>query len=390
MFGVLAVVGFAFITHWSLYSPLHTSTQVFPEYIAISRPVPLRGTPTERFRDNLLDETKDITTWLYAGWTNSVMIQINLIYLALLTDRIPILSKFVPTTQTPGAEFLLFSEVFDLPRLRDALNMHILGTSVESIGCWSTRKAQFNREPVPTSHSRLYQWTKKFTYPSSYLSDIARFAYPETRNENLGDRVLSSLNVSLPPDEHLLCFDELYFLCTAVPDDEFDWDYNPQWKLVGQHMHWAPQLSQLAYVHLNRAFGLRGTDPTPPYIAIHARRGDIDVCSDKTACFSSITVISRRVEEVRQGLLETRGIEILSRHILMTSDETDPKWWDEILETHGAWYPVFVDAVIQSGGVGFIGTHGSTMSSLARRRAQSWHNAVTVIFKWGNPTADDH
>ena len=49
-----------------------------------------------------------------------------------------------------------------------------------------------------------------------------------------------------------------------------------------------------------------------------------------------------------------------------------------------------IDAVIQSGGVGFLGTDRSTMSTLARRRVQSWHNGVVRTVKWGEKGADDH
>ena len=52
-------------------------------------------------------------------------------------------------------------------------------------------------------------------------------------------------------------------------------------------------------------------------------------------------------------------------------------------------YPVLIDAVIQSGGVGFIGTDRSTMSEIAMRRCQSWHDGVTRIVKWGYIGADD-
>lgn len=53
-------------------------------------------------------------------------------------------------------------------------------------------------------------------------------------------------------------------------------------------------------------------------------------------------------------------------------------------------YPVLIDAVIQSGGIGFVGTDRSTMSNLARRRVQSWHNGVVRAIKWGHLGADDH
>jgi hypothetical protein len=53
-------------------------------------------------------------------------------------------------------------------------------------------------------------------------------------------------------------------------------------------------------------------------------------------------------------------------------------------------YPVFIDAVIQSNGAGFVGTHGSTMTTVALRRVESWHNGPTRVVRWGWPGADDH
>jgi hypothetical protein len=53
-------------------------------------------------------------------------------------------------------------------------------------------------------------------------------------------------------------------------------------------------------------------------------------------------------------------------------------------------YPLLIDAVIQSGGIGFVGTDRSTMSEIALRRCQSWHGAVTRMVKWGHIGADDH
>jgi hypothetical protein len=55
-----------------------------------------------------------------------------------------------------------------------------------------------------------------------------------------------------------------------------------------------------------------------------------------------------------------------------------------------ARYPVFIDAIIQSNGAGFVGTRGSTMSLLASRRVQSWHDGATRLVRWGRPGADDH
>jgi len=53
-------------------------------------------------------------------------------------------------------------------------------------------------------------------------------------------------------------------------------------------------------------------------------------------------------------------------------------------------YPLLVDAVIQSSGIGFIGTASSTMSILAGRRVESWYGGVFKQVKWGSAHADDH
>lgn len=53
-------------------------------------------------------------------------------------------------------------------------------------------------------------------------------------------------------------------------------------------------------------------------------------------------------------------------------------------------YPLLIEAVIQSSGIGMIGMHGSTMSLLAGRRVQDWHSGVYIDMKWGTPNADDH
>ncbi|KAG1833389.1 hypothetical protein EV424DRAFT_1365169, partial [Suillus variegatus] len=56
---------------------------------------------------------------------------------------------------------------------------------------------------------------------------------------------------------------------------------------------------------------------------------------------------------------------------------------------YGKWHPVLLDAIIQSNGT-FVGTRGSTTSTLASRRVQSWHDGATRLIRWGWPSADDH
>jgi len=228
-------------------------------------------------------------------------------------------------------------------------------------------------------------------------------AFPETRSANLQPpRESPNHHVSLPPDEHLLCYDYLYYVSANQPF-EFDFDYSPAWRFVGKHMHWFPPLQNLAELYIRRAIGAPEDGPTPPWIAIHMRHGDFKVfCSDDpSACFPSLSVISRRVEEVKAELLQRKGIVV--NNVIMTSDERDPSWWDGVkaqgwfaidhnntVERFGPWYPVLIDAVIQSTGVGFVGTDKSTMSIMARRRVESWMDGAVRTVKWGGPDADNH
>jgi hypothetical protein len=55
-----------------------------------------------------------------------------------------------------------------------------------------------------------------------------------------------------------------------------------------------------------------------------------------------------------------------------------------------ARYPVIIDAVVQSNGMGFVGTDLSTFSVLARRRVEDWQRGATRTVKWGYKGADDH
>jgi len=210
---------------------------------------------------------------------------------------------------------------------------------------------------------------------------------------------------------------------------------------VGQHMHWVPSLENLAVQYVRRAIGANENDPTPPvsstlphvtfpyaelptsqWIAIHVRHHDFaSWCFGVPVedCFASIPVIARRVREVKEELLERKGI--VANHVIMTSDERNATWWEEVTaqgwfsvdhsktgELYGEWYvnskftvlffpnnidsryPVLIDAAIQSGGEGFVGTDRSTMSVLARRRVQSWRDGAVRTVKWGTLDADDH
>ncbi|KAE9398471.1 hypothetical protein BT96DRAFT_1020127 [Gymnopus androsaceus JB14] len=393
----------------------------------------LNGPPTERFRDNLRADIKYLTSWPAAGWTNDVMTYANMIYLGFITDHVPVVPAFTPSHINEGAKApvppILFGDVFDVPRMRNLTGKSILewkdvkdpqSEAVDEVGCWNIWEAVQYREhfprrsPVPDilkldiSYTTAPSWVKLYPDfehdPHATFWSLARLAFPEARNENLITPLPSPQHgVSLPPDEQLLCYDYLYYACAQQPY-EYDMDYSPAWSQVAQYMHWTPSLTNLANAYINRAIGLPEDVPTPPYIAIHVRHYDFagwcgEIPLDE--CFASITIIARRVREVQERIRVEKGITV--DHVIMTSDERNQTWWQEVAEQgwkipdhsqtkelYGDWHPVLVDATIQSGGIGFVGTDRSTMSIMAKRRVQSWQNGITALVKWGYVGADDH
>ncbi|KIK40127.1 hypothetical protein CY34DRAFT_87868, partial [Suillus luteus UH-Slu-Lm8-n1] len=163
---------------------------------------------------------------------------------------------------------------------------------------------------------------------------LASLGFPEARSSSLE---LSPTNhpsphhqLSLPPDDHVLCFDFLYYV-SAHHTWEWEWelDYSPAWRFVGQHMRWTARMERIADMHARRAMGVMVDGPTPPYVSIHIRHGDFsEQCEGIPIdqCFASLPVIACRVSEVQNELRTRKGID--ATHVLMTSDETDPEWWD--------------------------------------------------------------
>ena len=84
--------------------------------------------------------------------------QINLVYLAIITDRIPIIAMFTPSHVGGSAPPVDFGLVFDVPRLRTALGMPILewhevkdrnSETIDELGCWNTWESVQKRETFP-------------------------------------------------------------------------------------------------------------------------------------------------------------------------------------------------------------------------------------------------
>ncbi|KAJ7065506.1 hypothetical protein C8F01DRAFT_1053631 [Mycena amicta] len=399
----------------------------------------LRGLPTEAFKDNLLPEVQYITSWTGSGFTNDVMTFINLIYLGLLTQRVPILPHFTPThvgRDTGGAHNAVgidFGDVFDLPRYFELTGQPLLewwqvkdrkSETIDPLGCWNVWEpvSPANKGPhwtpsphrlkLDVSYANAPGWIKRSPDSPDDLhtqfTALMALGFPTMRNKFMTAPSESPLlKQYIKPDEHMLCFDNLYWACD-LEGHEMEKDWSAAWRLVGQHLHWTPKLERLADEYLRQAFGLSAGEPIPPFISIHARRGDFATsyaCNDapKEECFAPLSAYDRRVKQMQADLLSRKGV--TASHVILTSDEEDEGWWKTTLETyaadgwsranhvqmdtakkHGLWYPILIDAAMQSHemAMGIVGTFSSTVSIMSGKRIVSWNDAEPLqMVKWG-------
>ncbi|KAJ7897112.1 GDP-fucose protein O-fucosyltransferase-domain-containing protein, partial [Mycena olivaceomarginata] len=308
----------------------------------------VNGLPTESFRDNLRLDTKYITSWGSGGWSNDVMSVMNLVYLGLITDRVPVLPVFLPSyfmRNNYGNDHspLPFSQVFDLEGLRKAMKQPVLewgdvkaskSTVLDEIGCWNVWESIQYHDAAPRqsfapwflkldiSYTKTPDWIKmkpNFEHDrySSFWA-LASLAFPSTRAKSL-----------VPP------------LPTKHNSDEMELDYSPAWRFVGRHMRWATRLERLADEYIRRTLHIQPDEPIPPFISVHVRHNDF-----KDWCEPGVSLDEFR--EVQDEIKERKGIEV--QHVIVTSDEKNHTWWRDVdelgwlavdhtrtKELHGLW-----------------------------------------------------
>ncbi|THH17713.1 hypothetical protein EUX98_g9074 [Antrodiella citrinella] len=357
----------------------------------------------------------------------------NLIYLARITNRVPVLPPLDSYIgKRPVA--IPFSAIFDLPRLERELRMDIVewkdvkysqSEEVDVLGCWGvfqvadlhTSGPRFSRNAMDLKLDLSYtkapasvKLIPGFEHDShSSFWSLAPLAFSDLRAKALASMDVETLpgpwtGAIALPDEQMVCYDYLFYVCADVPA-EFERDVYPAWEVVQKHFRWTIAVERVGQEYLRRVLNVSSDAVVPPHITIHARHGDFkDWCNeyDPQACFASLATFAKRVAELKDELRTTKGIQV--EHVIMTSDEQDAAWWDQVremgwlsidhdkegtTERHGEWYPVIVDAYVQSAGIGFVGTDRSTFSTIARLRVRDWNGGAVRMVKWGKPDADD-
>ncbi|KAK0462618.1 uncharacterized protein EV420DRAFT_1199247 [Desarmillaria tabescens] len=395
----------------------------------------VQGTPGENFRDNLRDDKSYLTAWCLGGFTNLYMCQVNLIYLGIISDRIPVLPPFSPSHHVTGV--IAFGDVFNLKHLRDVLQLPVIewsdiktplkklgdpDASWEKIGCWSVRSRDVNEPSPDYNFARALALDASYTrvpdlmYRSSNLDEghtnfwnLASLIYPV--QPAFQDQTFPLLKASAkgerePPDRHLACFDTLYYVGSGAETFEWNHPWSPAWRTVGKHLRFSEHMERLGKEYASKVFDV-APDQLPPFIAVHIRHGDFKgncwATKDIKECYANLPAFVRRVEEVQEELREKLGLDVI--HIIMSTDEKDEEFWEEVdflgwgyidheqegtIKTYGEWYGPIIDIVIHSLAVGFVGTDGSTLSLVSGKRVEDWNNGVTRMVKWGYAGADNH
>ncbi|KAF5326229.1 hypothetical protein D9611_000410 [Ephemerocybe angulata] len=391
--------------------------------------------PTDTFRANLRSDQYYVTAWATGGFTNEFLSYVHLLYLAFVSERVPILPPFIADAHiTWGTGPVDFGEIFNISALETHLKRPILEWSdvktvqqtrpstpefysytnnhTERIGCWSTRARHEAKPAGATRHEGLLGFDASYTRvpniayknpdrqddPNVMFHALAatiavRHPYPTS---DLPLMAASPSGSKLRPDEHLACYDFLYYATSGITDYEWKYPWSPEWRVIGVHLPFTDRMIDLATKYLRTVYSKEltqsGLNDLPPLITVHIRRGDftgVGQCSNDKPCRTGTELFAKAVDEVKKQLAEERGLQVPS--VFITSDEKEPLFWDEIsalgwrfinhtaektLDRYGEWYPPLIDTVALSLGVGFVGTLDSTFSTLSARRVEDWNRGA--------------
>ena len=71
------------------------------------------------------------------------------------------------------------------------------------------------------------------------------------------------LKHKMKPDQHVMCWDFLYWVVVRRLWDEWELEYSPQWQ-IATHIHWAKRVVDLANSYLMRLFKVSSPERIPP------------------------------------------------------------------------------------------------------------------------------
>jgi hypothetical protein len=192
-----------------------------------------------------------------------------------------------------SAGVIPFGDIFDLAELRKQLRIPILEwrdvkklpsrysedpyvtSMIEPLGCWTTRKEN-EREPiraenvvhhlgVDASFTRVPNWTRyqpaNTDDPHVVFPELAALVHPRdpiVRPDSLKTLAPSPGGHSHLPEEHLSCFDTMYFVTSGVKPFEWQHSWSPAWVTVGRRLRFTKGMKHLGKEYLANVFSFSG------------------------------------------------------------------------------------------------------------------------------------
>ena len=250
---------------------------------------------------------------VYCSLTQS-LIQVNMIYLGTITDRVPIIPPFAPDhhicqslpfsskdnflilLSASSAGIIPFGDIFDLEHLRHVLRRPILEwrdvkklpyhnpystSEIEDLGCWSSRKEKAT-EPIraenvvhhlglDVAYTRVPRLTRlKPQDDHVVFSQLAATIYPVrplVSPQSLPKFAPSPLGHSLSPDEKLTCFDFLYYSTSGVDVYEWRFSWSPAWQSIARHLKFTQPMLDLGREYLRKVFLIDESDYELPPVS---------------------------------------------------------------------------------------------------------------------------
>ncbi|KAL7410112.1 hypothetical protein BDY24DRAFT_418231 [Mrakia frigida] len=383
------------------------------------------------------------------GVTNQVVTLANMIYIALLSSRVPIVPSIYgyagqlggPLVTSPLLD-LPFSSMFDLPRLFDHLHReHGLAGIIEwkdlvnvtkgdaydkwnatsdwvDISCWNAFVPPF-QDPMRTH--RLNPTFSPLPPPTTpprggiSIPTLTSYLHPDSPIIQPYLQAINGTVASLPSTK-IACVDNLYYASVSIfVSNEWAGEAGFEvgaWPAVGRHMHWNPELRARGETVRRWLFGVSEWEEPVDFISVHIRHGDfLGSCplstpdSDIVPLCRSSDQYAYAVASMQSAILRQTGKTI--KEVFVATDETDAlflheltvvrrwKLVDEQLSLRirrdwGDWHPTLIDKVLLSMGKGFVGTYSSTMSIASARRVEDWNGGPPSIYVNRNsPVGDD-
>ncbi|GAA5979773.1 hypothetical protein JCM5350_002044 [Sporobolomyces pararoseus] len=396
----------------------------------------------DSFRDELATDMQYVTTPQTGDFAEQTMNLYHLAHLAAVLQRIPIAMPLaVSSLETPLEKPQMpVSSIYDMSRFSHTTSIAMLdwqdlkpdleAEKAEKLGCWTgalgapeiqQRAESMWRSGLATSFVPVRVSTSR-TKLGETIGDelmathrfIATFDHDASAKAGLieqakHDRSIHSVGrASIDPDDHLLCIDSSLHRpehpTTLHSTTHLDPRDHSAFFSHGRHLHFNRTIHELAGNVVAHLLGHRNH-----FLAVHisarARASECRLLNQLDNCEPVIEHYSHAVERIKHLLTlangsaghrksrehrhSTRALSVVVstdiQDLAFIGELTNLGWTVldyedlELREKFGTWSPEVLTSAIESRAAGYVGTRGSSQSTLSALRVRTWHKGPTEL-----------